>query len=337
MGPDYKDYYKTLGVSKTASEKEIKSAYRKLARKWHPDVNPGSKAAEDKFKEISEAHEVLADADKRAKYDQFGDQWKAYSQAGAQGFPGGASGAGGFPPAGFHVEYGGGGPGAAGGMPGNLNDLFASLFGGMDGFGGGKGQAGQGFPRQRPAPQRGQDVNAELSIALEDAFHGATKALTLTLPGGRYDMDRGGRQNGDSRRVEVKVPAGIADGQKLRLAGQGMGGPGGAGDLHLTVKIAPHSLFERKGDDLTVEVPVPFSRAALGGEIAVPTLSGPRLTVKLPAGAQSGQALRLGGQGMPRLKDAGRGDLYARIKITVPKSLTDRQRELISELATLEG
>ena len=303
MAPSYKDYYKTLGVSKTASEKEIKSAYRKLARKWHPDVNPGSKAAEDRFKEISEANEVLSDKEKRTKFDQFGDQWEAYSHAGAapQGSPGGAPGNG------YRVEYGGG-------APGNLNDLFASLFGGMDGR----------QPGGRPAPQRGQDIKAELSIRLEHAFHGVTRSLTLTVPGG------------ETRRVEVKVPAGIADGQKLRLAGQGASGSGGAGDLQLTIRVAPHSTFERKGDDLSVEVPMPYFRAALGADLSVPTLSGGRLTVKLPAGSQGGQALRLAGQGMPQLKGGGRGDLYARIKVTVPKTLTERQRELLAELAALE-
>jgi molecular chaperone DnaJ/curved DNA-binding protein len=334
MGPSYKDYYSLLGVGKTVSDKEIKSAYRKLARKYHPDVNPGDKAAEEKFKDISEAYEVLSDKDKREKYDRFGDQWKAYSQA---GFDPSAANSGGFPGGGFRVEYGGG----DGAQFGNLNDLFASLFGG-DAFGGGGGTAAgrgrnpfSGFGRGSAAPaQRGQDVETEITVSLDDAFHSATRSLQLSVPTGRYDLDRGGT-NETTRRVEVKIPAGVADGQKIRLASQGGPGPAGNGDLYLVVRVAPHAQFERKGDDLYTDVPVPFTDAILGGEIKVPTLKGTRLTMKLPPGTQSGQSFRLSGQGMPRLRGAGSGDLYARVKITVPKSLTERERELVRELASL--
>ncbi len=317
--PDYKDYYKQLGVAKTASEKEIKTAYRKLARKHHPDVNPGDAASEAKFKEVQEAYDVLGDTDKRGKYDRFGDQWKAYSQAEAQGgFPGG--GAPGSGANGYRVEYGGGA------VPGDMNDFFASLFGDQMRQGGRGGASpfsgGHGRMRQSP-PQRGQDMEAGLTVTLEEAYSGVTKSLSLS-----------GGAGGDQR-VEVKIPAGVGDGQRVRVAGKGAPGAAGNGDLLLVVKIAPHSLFERKGDDLYTDVPVPFYDAAMGGEVKVPTAKGSRLTMRLPAGTQSGQSLRLGGQGMPKLSSGTTGDLYARVKITVPKTISDRERELFIELKTL--
>ncbi|MBC8101538.1 MAG: J domain-containing protein [Cytophagales bacterium] len=331
MGPDYKDYYKLLGVEKTASEKEIKSAYRKLARKHHPDVNPGDKAAEEKFKDISEAYEVLSDTDKREKYDRFGDQWKSYSQTdgaagGGQGFP---SGFGGFPGgaggAGYRVEYGG----QAVDESGNLSDLFATLFGdsgpgGPRGFSGGRRTTspfGAGATARSPSapPRKGNDAEAPITVTLEEAFRGGTRGLTLQA------------QSGD-RRVEVKIPAGVRDGQKIRLSGQGSPGPAGPGDLLLNVLIAAHPTFERKGDDLYVDVPVSYLDAALGGKAAVPTMEGSRLTMTVPPGTQTSQAFRLGGQGMPRLREPGRGDLYARVKITVPKTLSPREQELLTEL-----
>lgn len=328
-GPNYKDYYKLLGVEKNASEKEIKSAYRKLARKYHPDVNPGDSVSETKFKEMQEAYDVLGDADKRKKYDQFGDQWKAYSQAGS-GFPGGA-GAGGYP-GGFRVEYGGNGVDPS--QFGDMNDLFASLFGDQRG-GGRRGGASPFGAGMRQAPQRGADTEASLTITLEEAYAGTTKNLNISGES-RYDLNRGTYGDSGGKRVEVKIPAGVAEGQKIRVAGQGMGGAAGSGDLYLIVKIAPNDTFERKGDDLYADVPVPFYDAALGGEVKVPTPKGTRLTMRIPAGVQSGQSLRLTGQGMPKLKSGGGvGDLYARIKITVPKSLTERQTELLTELKTL--
>jgi DnaJ-class molecular chaperone with C-terminal Zn finger domain len=329
MARDYKDYYSVLGVNKKASDKEIKTAFQKLARKYHPDVNPGDAGAEERFKEVSEAYEVLSDPEKRKKYDQFGDQWKAFSQQGG-GFPGGAG------PGGFRVDFGGN-PGQFA----DLNDLFATLFAddvfGRGGGGRGGRMGGDPFAGMRggaPTPARGQDVEASLQVTLEEAYHGATRSLSLQVPSGRYDLDRGGT-NATTRRVEVKVPAGVADGQKIRLSGQGGEGPGGRGDLYLVVKIAPHPAFERKGDDLYVDVPVPYTDAALGGEAKVPTLKGSRLSMRIPAGTQSGQAFRLSGQGMPRLRGGGFGDLYARAKITVPKALSDRERELLEELARL--
>jgi DnaJ-class molecular chaperone len=321
QSPTYKDYYALLGVAKTAEEKEIKAAYRKLARKYHPDVNPGNAAAEEKFKEISEAYDVLSDSEKRRKYDQFGDQWKAYSQApnaGAGGFPGGT-----------RVEFNGK-PGAGmGGFPG-LDELFASLFQGM-----GQGNMGQTRPQNPFAGQqgahRGNDVETEIKLTLEEAFKGGPRSLAINIPTRNYNLDRGGT-NIETRRVEVKIPAGVADGQKLRLAGQGVDG----GDLIVLIRLQPHATFERQGDNLQTEVPLSYTTAALGGEISVPTISGGRLTLKVPAGAQSGQKMRLAGKGMPLMKGTGSGDLFVKIKVTIPKILTEKQKELLTQLQSLE-
>ncbi len=320
-----------MGVQKSATEKEIKSAYRKLARKYHPDVNPGDKGSEDKFKAMQEAYDVLGDPEKRKKYDQFGDQWKAYSQAGS-GFPNGAAGGGAYP-GGYRVEYGGS---ADPSQFGDMNDLFASLFG--DQFGGGGARRGGASPfgaGMRQAPQRGADTEAEITVSLEEAYAGVTRSLNISGES-RYDLNRNAYGDSSGKRVEVKIPAGVSDGQKIRVSGQGMAGAAGSGDLYLVVKVAPNDTFERKGDDLYADVPVPFYDAALGGEVKVPTPKGTRLTMRIPAGVQSGQSLRMAGQGMPKLKSGGGfGDLYARIKVTVPKALSERENELIKELKTL--
>ena len=320
MGPEYKDYYANLGVSKTATEKEIKAAYRKLARKFHPDVNQGDKKAEDRFKEVGEAYGVLSDAEKRKKYDQYGDQWRDYSQSGAPGGNAGGAPRGG----GFSADYGAGAP--------DMNDFFASLFGDQ-GFGGGAGGSRYGGARSAP-PRRGQDVETTITVSLEDAFHGATRSLSLTIPNGRYDVGRG-REDSTTRKADIKVPSGVAEGQKIRLSGQGADGAGGPGDLYLIVHIAPHPQFERVGDDLNVDVPVLYTEAALGGEIRVSTIKGANMTMRIPPGTQSGQKFRLASQGMPKLRGTGHGDLYARVKITVPKQLSDRERELLTELSGL--
>ncbi len=321
----FRDYYDILGVKRSANEKEVKQAFRKLARKYHPDVNPGDPTAAEKFKELSEAYEVLSDAEKRKAYDQFGAQWKQAQQAGARGFdfqqPGGGT---------YHFDLGGeqdinevlrnlfgvgGGPGGFGQAPrgrggfGGFGDLF-----GAEGFG--------GAPRGRRAQQRGADVSAEVDVALEDAYHGAAKTLQM-----------------DGRRVEVKIPAGVHTGARLRLGGMGERSPGGGqpGDLYLTVRVLPHSAFQRDGDNLRTDVPVSFTTAALGGEIAVPTIKGTTVQMRIPAGTQGGQVFRLGGLGMPRQSNAGYGDLMARVNVTVPKELTDHERRLFEELAALRG
>lgn len=300
----YKDYYATLGVSKDADEKEIKQAYRKLARKYHPDVNPGNKEAEEKFKEISEANEVLSDKKKRAKYDRFGQggQWADMADFGG--------------PGGMRYEYTDlGNMGFDVGGSG-FSDFFEMLFG--PGAGAGFGASG-GRTRRNV---RGDDVEAQIEVALEEAYEGASKAFSIAAVRGQKPQ-----------RLEVKIPAGVKDGSKIRLAGKGAPGPTGVnGDLYLIVKMKPNSSFERKGDDLYRDVAVPFVTAALGGEIQVPTMKS-RVTMKIPAGTQGNQTFRLTGQGMPRLGKSGRGDLYARIRISVPKDLSDEQKEMVRKLS----
>jgi molecular chaperone DnaJ len=329
--PNYKDYYAILGVQRKADEKEIKSAYRKLARKYHPDVNPGSKDAEEKFKEISEAYDVLSDATKRAQYDRFGEQWKAYSRAGAG--PGPEH----YPEGGFEWDLGTGGA--------NLNDLFETLFGGMRGH------------SARP-PAGGEDLEYGIDLSLEEAQRGVTKTLSLTVEdicprckgmgtvreasgkgrtGGICPECHGLGRVGRSRQVQVKIPAGISEGQRIRLAGEGAAGANGKrGDLFLLVRLKQHPLFEREGRDLYVDVRVPYTVAALGGDVEVPTLNGNR-TLAVPAGIQSGQKLRVSGQGLGANGRGKAGDLYARIRVSVPKDVSPRERELLRELATIRG
>ncbi len=308
MATGYKDYYKILGVEKSASEKDIKQAYRKLARKHHPDVNPGDKSAEEKFKEVSEAYEVLSDKEKRAKYDQFGQYWQVAGQPGAGGAPPPGWGQGG----GFNFDFG-----DAEGFQGGFENLFDLLFSQERGGAGTRTQSGRG---RGWYPTRGRDVEYEMQVTLEEAFSGANKAFNL-----------------NGRRIEVKIPKGVRDGSRIRLVGQGEPGKGTeSGDLFLIVKMRPHAKYERKDDDLYVDVPVPYTTAALGGQVSVTTLSG-KLNMKVPAGTSSGQTYRLTGQGMPHLKGGGSGDLFARAKITVPKTLSPREKELLTELAGLQG
>lgn len=337
MNFKYKDYYAILGVPRNATEKEIKQAYRRLARKYHPDVNPGDKSAEEKFKEISEAYEVLSDPEKRAKYDQYGEMWKYYSEQQQQ--PGGFSGGGRWQDL---RDFGFGG----------LGDLFATLFG--DAFGGTR-TAETDFGTIFDASL---DVEYPIEVSLEEAYHGATKSLSVSLQdtcqqcggtgaartrSGYFTLGQvcstchGRGTVPRNKRLEVRIPAGVQDGSKIRLAGEGLTGRGGQrGDLYLIVRMRAHPVFERKGDDLYVDVDVPYTTAALGGEVRVPTLKG-SVTMKVPAGTQSGQVFRLAGQGMPRLKGGGYGDLYARVRVTVPRTLTARERELLQQLAQLHG
>ncbi len=333
-GPDYKDYYKILGVARTADEKEIKSAYRKLARKYHPDVNPGDKSAESRFKEISEAYDILSDSKKRSQYDSLGEQWKAYSRTGA---PRG----GGTRPGGFEFEFGGG-------STPDLSELFATLFGGRKGA-----QA-----NSARMPERGEDVEYGIDLTLEEAAAGASKALTLRIEDicpkcngtgaardsrGNIDLGsicpecRGVGRVGRTRKVDVKIPAGVKEGQRIRLAGEGAAGPGGKrGDLYLMVRLKPHPGFEREGSDLFTDVTIPYTVAALGGDIGVKTLNGER-TLTVPPGVQSGQKIRITGQGMPAGGGKKPGDLYARVRVSVPKDLSQRERELLGELARIRG
>jgi len=320
---EFKDYYATLGVTKAASEKEIKQAYRKLARKFHPDVNPGDKAAEARFKDINEAYEVLGDPAKRAKYDELGANWRQYEQ-GAQG--------GGSPFAGGWNANAGGAPGGfrtmtqeeMEGLFGDTNpfsDFFTTFFGG-----GGTSASGRGGRGAKVRPRGGRDVEHELELTLDEAYHGTTKRLAL---------DRGG----SSRTVDVRIPAGVSDGSRVRVASEGEPGAGGgpAGDLYLRLRLAPHPVFERKGQNLHTTVAVPVPTAVLGGEVDVPTMAGKSVRLKVPPFTQNGQVFRLKTYGMPARGTHPQGDLYARVEAQVPTALTPGEREHYEALAKLQS
>jgi len=325
---EFKDYYQTLGVAKTASEKEIKQAFRKLARKFHPDVNPGEKAAEAKFKEINEAYEVLGDPAKRKKYDELGANWRMYEQAQQQGgSPFGDSGGA------WTINMGG--PGGYRTMTeeemqdlfGNqdpFSDFFKTFFGG----GGGAGTAGGREGRARGGRSRstkGRDIEHPVELTLEEAFHGATRRISI-------------KQGGHARSVDVRIPAGVKDGSRVRAAGEGEAGANGgaSGDLYLRIHTRPHPVFERKGEDLHATVAVPVTTVVLGGEAQVPTITG-SVRLKIPEATQSGQVFRLKGHGMPVVgKPDQRGDLYATVDVQLPRALSREQREHYEALAKLD-
>jgi len=319
---EFKDYYATLGVGKTASEKEIKQAFRKLARKYHPDVNPGDKTAEAKFKDLNEAYEVLGDSDRRRKYDELGANWRMYEQAQAHG---GSAPFGGQ----WNVNQGAGGfrtmtPEEMEELFGDTNpfsDFFTTFFG----AGGGDPRPSHGA-RGRPRQRRGRDVEHEIDLSLEDAYQGTTRRLSV-------------RHEGGGRTVDVRIPAGIGDGSRVRVAGEGEHGLGGAkpGDLYLRVKLLPHPDFERKGRDLYVKVLLPVTIAVLGGEVDVRTIAGKPVRLRIPPLTQNGQVFRLKGYGMPSVGTAGeKGDLYARVDAQMPTTLTSAEREHYEALAKLK-
>jgi curved DNA-binding protein len=295
-----KDFYETLGVSRTASEKEIRSAYRRLARKYHPDVNPNDKAAEARFKEINGAYEVLSDAEKRKKYDRYGENWehgeemeRARQAAGRRG--------------GFYYSTRGNGPNVEFAEDIDLGDLFGGIF----------NRRGQQSRRQPPRPA---NVEQPVDVTLEEAYSGTTR--TLLVEG----------DHGEQRRLEVKIPAGVDNGSRVRIAGEGRSSFNGQrGDLYLVVSVRPHDRFERKGDDLYTEVEAPLTAAVLGGEVEVQAI-GRKVALRLPQLTQNGQTFRLAGLGMPRLAAAGKGDLFARIKVRLPGKLGEREKELFEEL-----
>jgi DnaJ-class molecular chaperone len=328
---EFKDYYATLGVAKGSTDKEIKQAFRKLARKHHPDVNPGDKQAEVRFKEINEAYEVLGDPAKRKKYDELGANWRMYEQAEAQGGQNPFAGR-------WNVNTGGGGAAPGGGFrtmtPEEMQDLFGdanpfsdfftTFFGGGD-FGGADSRRGGrgGRPRQRP----GRDVEHEIELSLEDAYKGVTQRLSL-------------KHDGHTRTVDVRIPAGVGEGSRVRVSGEGEHGVGGAasGDLYLRVRLGPHPDFERKGRDLYVKVPLPVTTAVSGGEAEVRTLDGKPVRLRIPPLTQNGQVFRLKGYGMPKVgQPQEKGDLYARVEAQLPTAISPAEREHWEALAKLAG
>ncbi len=321
------DYYETLGVKRGASGKEVRSAYRKLARKHHPDVNPGDRAAEARFKEINSAYEVLSDPEKRRKYDKFGDRWEyadqieeAQRQRG-QRFA--TAGNGTFEQ--FDIS----------GL-GDLGNVFGSFFG-----------RGGGARGARTMSRRGGDVTQPVEVTLEEAYHGTTRTLELLSQEACSTCDGTGEIAGATchtcggygeiqrpRRLEVKIPAGVTTGSKVRVAHEGQAGTGGGskGDLLLSITVRPHARFERNGDDLHEEIDVPLTTAILGGETEVPTLTA-KVMLKIPPLTQNGRVFKLTGLGMPRLGKEEKGDLHARVRVRLPARLDDKQKQLFEELS----
>jgi DnaJ-class molecular chaperone len=339
MAVEYKDYYKILGVDRKADDRTIKSAFRRLARKYHPDVAKGADTVE-RFKEINEAYEVLSDPEKRRRYDTLGADWQRYA-----GSPG-AGGGGGF----TYTENVG--------DLGDFSDFFRTIFGDLGarmGRGGPQPEGGfradpvfGGFREGRRRGRRaGEDVQANVEITLDEAYHGARKAFTLEANepcavchgAGNVDGKPCATCGGDgwqraTRQLDVRIPAGVRTGQRVRVTGEGAGQPGARGDLYLSVTVSPHPLFERKGDDLHLTLPITAPEAALGATIEVPTLRG-RVSMKIPPGTSSGRTFRLPGYGMPRVKAGGAGDQLVLVRIVMPTELTGPERELYERLKAL--
>ncbi|MBA4420356.1 MAG: molecular chaperone DnaJ [Anaerolinea sp.] len=304
---EYKDYYKTLGVEKNASAADIKKAYRKLAMKYHPDQNPGNKSAEDKFKDLNEAYQVLSDTKKRARYDQLGDSYFNYQQTG--GSPGGFN---------WGEWSTSGRQGRAqqvnvddlGGMFGGFSDFFRTIFGE---YGGTYTQTSRTTGRVSP-----QALQQPVTISLMEAFNGTTRMIQI-----------------GTKRLEVKIPAGAKTGTRIRVPG-GASSTGMAADIHLVIDVASDPRFERKDHDLYTDISIDLYSAILGGQVIVTTPAG-NVTLTIPAGTQPGQTFRLTGRGMPHLKDKAKsGDLYARVKVQIPKNLTDSERDIFNKLAHRE-
>jgi curved DNA-binding protein len=305
---EYKDYYKTLGVEKNASADEIKKAYRKLAKKYHPDKNPGSKPSEEKFKEVSEANEVLSDTEKRKKYDQLGSNWKQYENAGAGGddrfrnYQSNRQSGRTYSSGDINEMFGG---------EGGFSDFFESFFGGSTGT----------TTRQRS--RKGKDYEAALNITLEEAFHGTEKEFTL-----------------DGKKIRVKITPGMEQGKKLRLKNQGAAGSTGGekGDLYITIQITSHPLFERQGNDLNYNLDVDLYTSLLGGKKPVRTIDGKTINVNIPAETDNGTTLRIKNMGMHYSNSTDlRGDLYVKINVKLPKNLSSQEKEIIAKLQSLRN
>lgn len=359
-----RDFYDVLGVARNASDADIKKAYRRLAKQYHPDQNPDDKSAEQRFKSVNQAYEVLKDANQRAAYDRFGHAAFQQAQSASGGYRGGF----------------GGGRGGFGFGGGNVDDIFQEIFG--DFMGSGTGRAARG-------EARGQDLRFDLTVSLEEAFRGSTQKIELTharactacrgsgaaagsgkenchscdgagqvrMQQGFFTMQtvcpdcrgagtmlrnpcrscRGSGRQSATRSLSVKIPPGVDDGNRIRLAGEGDAGRQGApaGDLYLFVHLRPHDFWRRNGADLQCEVPVPLAQAALGGEVELSLLGGTRLKLRVPPGAQSGQQLRLRGKGMPSLRGRGAGDVYVSLLVETPQNLNARQKQLLEEFDAL--
>ncbi|MFC2066550.1 DnaJ C-terminal domain-containing protein [Chloroflexota bacterium] len=323
-----KDYYGKLEVNRNASDKDIKQAYRRLARKYHPDVNPGDKSAEAKFKQINEAYEVLSDKETRRKYDQFGDQWQhadQFAQASRQQAPRWD-----FPRGGGRTTY----HSSGGGLDG-LDSLFDELLRG-------------GTSSRRTQPRRGRDMESPVEVTLEEAYHGTNRTISLQVEelctscqgSGRIQnmlcsVCRGSGAVTRVKRIEVKIPPGVNNGSRVRIAGKGQPGYGGHnGDLYLVISVKPHPVLERRGDNLYVDASVPLTVAILGGEIQVPTPKG-KLALKIPPETQNGRVFRLAGQGMPHLGNSSRGAILAKANVVLPVKLSEQEKELFKRLADL--
>ena len=336
---DYKDYYKVLGVARGASSEEIKKAFRKLARKYHPDVNPGDKKAEAKFKEINEAYEVLSDPDKRKKYDTLGPNWQeqfgpSFSERRTYQYnPNGAR------------SFFDGDPTGTG--PSGFSDFFEALFGRSN-----ASAAGSRTTRTDTRKSVGDNIEQPVEVTLQEAYTGGSRTFNIqsidTCPicagmrevNGRACTNCAGLGTiARNKRIQVKIPAGVDNGAKIRVAGEGQPGIGGGprGDLFLVISVKPDSLFERKGDDLHIDVEVELVKAMLGGEVAVPIPDGRKLLLTIPPETQNGRVFRLANKGMPRLRAEGSGNLFAHVRVLLPTQLTAEERALFEQLARSRG
>lgn len=341
---EYKDYYKILGVAKTASSDDIKKAFRRLARKYHPDVNPGDKSAEARFKEVNEAYEVLSDPDKRRKYDLLGPNWEEQfgpARSGARQRPGASGGN-------IPFDFG---------DPTGFSDFFDALFGRRAGTTaspnppnptGGPARRPTGSPLPQQGPRLGENLEQPLQITFREAYTGAVRTYTIQVPdvcptckgtgevrGRLCATCQGTGQAMRTRRLEVRIPAGVDNGSRVRLAGEGQPGVNGGapGDLFLIISVTPDPAFERKGEDILTDAPTSLYAAILGGEAPVTLPDGKRVLLTIPPETQNGQIFRLAGKGMPRLKGEGAGNLLARIQVILPRNLSPQERQRFEELA----